>query len=540
MDWLKEDHLVYFLLDLLPKLDLREIEAVIQAKDARGSRPYNARMMVGLLLYGYCVGIVSSRKLEKATYENVAFRVLCADNHPDHSVISLFRKTHLKALGGLFHQILRLCSEAGLVKLGHVALDGTKLKASASRHKANSYAGLEKNEERLIAEIEDLLRQAEEADAVEDEKYGKDRTGDELPKELKLRSDRLRVIEEAKAALEAEAALTKALEKKSQAAASAKKANAAGADDAAAKARAERSDALANEAANEALERTAKIAEDAAQRAKELREKASSALEKAQATRAEKAAKKAEEAHANATSALCEVEPSQENGPDEDKDGDQNDDPGASEADLSMPPRRVKADANGDPVKNAQRNFTDPDSQLMKDGNGFSQAYNCQAAVDEAHQVIVAAGLSNQANDSQHLKPMLKAVIDNCGGVPETFTADAGYSSEENLALCADIKTDAYIPSRRKTAPSGDGEESKTGTSSKTPRADLMDAKLSTDEGQEKYGRRKYVGEAPFGNIKAARGFRQFLLRGIDQVREEWLLICAGHNLLKMFRAVGG
>lgn len=344
MDWLKEDHLVYFLLDLLPTLDLREIEAVIHAKDARGTRPYSPRMMVGLLLYGYCAGIASSRRLERATYENVAFRVLCADNHPDHSAISNFRKTHLKALGGLFLQILQLCSEAGLVKLGHVALDGTKLKANASKHKANSHAGLEKSEERLIDEIKDLLRQAEEADAADDGKYGKDRTGDELPDELKRRGDRLRVIQEAKAALEADAALTKALEKKNQAAASAEKARAAGQADVAAAARAERAEALANEAANEALDRAAEIANDAVKRAAELEEEATTAAEKTKATRAAAAAQKADEALAAAEALLCEVEADSD---DSDSDSD------AGGPDLSMPPRRVKANADGEPVPSA-------------------------------------------------------------------------------------------------------------------------------------------------------------------------------------------
>ena len=209
---------------------------------------------------------------------------------------------------------------------------------------------------------------------------------------------------------------------------------------------------------------------------------------------------------------------------------------------LALPERRVRADADGNPAESAQRSFTDPDSQLMKDGNGYSQAYNCQAAVDEAHQVIVAAGLTNQAADSQHLVPMLNAVIENCGAAPTTFTADAGYSSDDNIKHCEDVGTDAYIPSRRKTpkpGSKGEGEDaaasrSKGSTGSRTAE---MDAKIATEEGREKYRRRKYVGEAPFGNIKQARGFRQLLLRGIEQTRQEWNLICAGHNLLKLFRA---
>ena len=531
MEWLKEDHLVYFILDVLKTLDLSEINEVTRTKDGRGTRPYNPRMMVGLLLYGYCVGIVSSRKLEKATYESIPFRVLCAENHPDHSIISAFRKTHLKALGGLFHQILRLCREAGLVKLGHVALDGTKLKASASKHKANSYAGLERSEERLVAEIEELLKRAEEVDAAEDERHGVDCTGDELPEELRRREDRLRVIQQAKASLEADAALTKALEKKEQAANSAAKAEALDGSNEPANGRAERTAGLANEAAHEAIDRAASVAKSASERAVELKKRASTPAEKASATKAAAAAEKAQQTLAATESMLCEN--------DDDEDSDVDGGMSSSDADLSMPIRQVKPDVHGDPVANAQRSFTDPDSQLMKDGNGFSQSYNCQAAVDEAHQVIVAAGLSNQANDSRHLIPMLNSVIENCGGAPSTFTADAGYSSDENLEHCDEVGTDAYIPSRRKSATDDSSSPSEPPADSPPRRTDKMDAKLSTDEGQAIYRKRKYVGEAPFGNIKAARGFRQLLLRGIEQAQHEWSLICAGHNLLKLFKAKG-
>lgn len=532
MDWLKEDHLVYFLLDLLPTLDLSEIEVVIRAKDPRGERPYNPRMMVGLLLYGYCVGKVSSRKLEKATYEDVAFRVLCADNHPDHTVISTFRKRHLKALGGLFHQILRLCREAGLVKLGHVALDGTKLKASASKHKANSYKGLEQNEEKLAAEIEELLEQAEDIDAAEDDQFGVGRTGEELPKELRRREDRLRAIAKAKAALEANAAKTKALERAAQASKSQTKSEEADAEDVGATKRAEKAHALKDEAAEEAIERAREVAETAAGRAAELNKRALSPADKAEATMAAAAAEKAKQALA----ATIELFEGNDDDDDEDSDGGSR---APASPDLSMPERQTKADVDGFPVESAQYNFTDPDSQVMKDNGGFSQAYNCQAAVDEEHQVIVAAGLSNQANDSQHLPPMLNQVIENCGAVPEVFTADAGYSSEENLRHCDDAGVDAYIPSKRKLGASTGDAALAPASKGRHPRTAMMAAKLATEEGQAKYRRRKFVGEAPFGNIKQARGFRQLLLRGIDQVRDEWNLICTGHNLLKLFRANG-
>ena len=228
--------------------------------------------------------------------------MLCAGNHPDHSAISLFRKTHLAALGNLFHQILKLCQEAGLVKLGHVALDGTKIKANASKHKANSYSGLERNEDKLVAEIQDLLKKAAEEDAAEDERFGRDRTGDELPDELRRREDRLRVIEQAKAALEADAALTKALERKEQAAKSAAKARESEGDKSS-DARAEKAADLASEAAQEAIDQAKKIAVAAANRAQELKDRASDASSKSKATLAAKAQQKAEETLA-ATEAL--------------------------------------------------------------------------------------------------------------------------------------------------------------------------------------------------------------------------------------------
>jgi transposase len=204
-EWLPDTHLVHFLLDVVDPLDLSAIERAIAAKDARGTRPYNPRMMTALLLYGYCVGLASSRKLEQATYSDVAFRVLAGECHPDHAAIAAFRRTHLQALQRLFVEVLRLCQKAGLVTLGHVALDGTKLQANASKHKAMSYARMLKTEAQLEAEMAQLLATAERVDQEEDARYGKGRRGDELPAELARRDSRLRKIREAKAALEREA-----------------------------------------------------------------------------------------------------------------------------------------------------------------------------------------------------------------------------------------------------------------------------------------------------------------------------------------------
>ena len=204
-DWLPEKHLARFLVDVVETLDLGAVYASYDAKDGRGQAAYAPEMMVRLLLYGYCVGVFSSRKIETKTYEDVAFRYLSADEHPDHDTIADFRKRHLEALAGLFTQALLLCEKAGLVKLGHVAIDGTKLKANASKHKAQSYARMAETEQRLKQEIEALLKQAEQTDAAEDAQYGKGKRGDELPEELGRRESRLKKIQQAKAELEQEA-----------------------------------------------------------------------------------------------------------------------------------------------------------------------------------------------------------------------------------------------------------------------------------------------------------------------------------------------
>ncbi len=217
MDWLPEGHLVYFLLDVVGQLDMSPIESKIQAKDARGTRPYSPSMMVALIIYGYCVGLRSSRKIERATHEDIAFRVLAGGHHPDHTRISEFRRTHLDAFKGLFKQVLQLCRKAGLVKLGRVAIDGTKVQANASKHKAMSYQRMQKLEKRLEKEIDELLAQAEQADAEEDARFGPGQREDDLPEELQRRQTRLERLREAKAELEAEARRSRAVALRDQA-----------------------------------------------------------------------------------------------------------------------------------------------------------------------------------------------------------------------------------------------------------------------------------------------------------------------------------
>jgi transposase len=214
--WLPEGHLGLFILDVVGELDLSRIYAVYEGKDDRGRAGYHPAMMVGLLLYGYCTGKPSSRRIERATYEDVAFRVIAGDQHPDHDSIAAFRKEHLGAMAELFMQVLRLCQKAGLVKLGHIAIDGTKVKANASKHKAMSYERMGTTEKRLEQEVEALLEQAARIDAEEDAEHGKGKRGDELPEELSRRASRLHKIREAKAALEKEAK-EKAVEQAAQA-----------------------------------------------------------------------------------------------------------------------------------------------------------------------------------------------------------------------------------------------------------------------------------------------------------------------------------
>lgn len=210
MQWLPEGHLAYFVLDLVRELDVSAIDNAIQSKDGRGVRPYSPRMMTALLLYAYCVGVFSSRKVERATYEDVAFRVLAAGEHPHFTTVNAFRLEHRAALAGLFVQVLKLCARAGLDTVGHVSLDGSKVQANASKHKAMSYARMKEEEQRLAAEIEALLFRADQTDQRDDEQYGPGQRAEDLPEEFQRRDTRLRRIREAKAALEKEAAEARA------------------------------------------------------------------------------------------------------------------------------------------------------------------------------------------------------------------------------------------------------------------------------------------------------------------------------------------
>jgi transposase len=438
-EWLPEGHLAHFVSDLVESgsLDLSAVYASYE--EERGYPPYDPRLMVKLIVYGYAVGVVSSRKLERATYEDVAARLLCAGQHPDYRSIGRFRKRHLDALGDVFVESLRLCREASLVGLGSLALDGTKLRANASRHKAMSYERMVKKEVELETEIEVLRRnvrrlfaEAARVDAAEDELYGPDRRGDELPERLRDREQRLTVIREAKEALEREA------------------------------------------------------------------------REREQARR----------------------------------------DQMAREGRSPRPPR----DGN-DPFKpkpSAQRNFTDPESKIMKTSDGsFHQCFNGQVVVDAKAQVIVAAELSDEAPDARQLEPALDQLTGNLDAIgaelPQgaTMSADAGYFSEDNVRITEAHGLDPYIATGRfkhselkPPAPRG-----RIPTDA-TPKQ-RMARKVKTKKGRAVYSRRKAIVEPVFGQIDTVQNGRQLLIRGKHEARSQWRFTCAVHNLLKLHRAGG-
>ncbi len=428
-DWLPQNHVVYWVLDLIDQLDLSGIERCYRHRDARGEKAYHPAMMTALLLYGYATGITSSRRLERASWEDVPIRVLTGDQHPDHTRISEFRREHLKELAKLFVGVLQVCQKAGMVKMGHVALDGTKVKGNASKHKAMSYERMVKSEQELGAEVKALLERAEQADAEEDARYGRGVRGDELPKELQRREERLVRLRQAKAELEGEAA-------------------------------------------------------------------------------AEHAAKKREH-------------------PDDEP-------PAAAGSSAALPRHRTKTTRDGAPAPTAQRNFTDPESRIMKHQGGYLQGYNGQLAVDEHHQVIVAQALTNQAPDVEHLEPMLDLVEASTGMPPKRLSADAGYWSEDNAAVCEDRGINAFIATGRLTH--GEVLPPLRGRPPKNLDAKgRMRRKLRTKQGKAVYSRRKVIVEPCFGQIKG-RGFWRLLLRGIEKARGEWALIATGHNLMKYYR----
>jgi transposase len=405
-DWLPEGHLAYFVSDLVDQLNLSAITKVYEAED-RGYPPYHPVMMTKVLVYAYCVGVFSSRRIQRRLLEDIAFRMLAAGNEPDFRTIAEFRKTHLTALEGLFEQVLRLAYELGVPRVGRVAIDGSKIKANASKHKAMSYDRLGEKQRQLRQEVKDLLAQADATDAAEDAQDGADRRGDDLPTELQRRETRLKRIREAKRVLEARAT--------------------------------------------------------------------------------------------------------------------------AEAAAAGAPPDSATPDPK------AQYNFTDPESRIMKGPDGFVQAYNAQVAVDE-RQFIVGQAVTQQTNDKKQLLPMITTIAQQAGDTPTQVLADAGYCSDPNLTAIAATTIDAYISTRKqkhgeRPGPCPRGPLPKTATI-----IDRMSRKLHTQAGAAVYAARKGIVEPVIGQIKHARGFRQFLLRGFEKVQGEWSLVCTTHNILKLYR----
>ena len=448
-DWLPEGHLARFVAELVDEvLDLGPILA--DYEEARGYPPYDPRLMLRLLIYGYSTGVRSSRAIERKCVDDVGFRFLAADVAPDFRSIARFRRRHLAALADLFVQSLRLAQKLGMVKMGRVALDGTKLEANASRHKAMSYPRLVAKEEQVEAEIAALeaavaalLADAEAVDAAEDARFGVDGKDTDLPAELDRREKRLARLQAARAQIEAEAA-----------------------------------------------ERARARAED-----KERRR--------------------------------------------QDRDGD---DDGQKVTDAGQ-----AAAAVARPKPKAQANFTDPQSRIMRNSDGaYVQAYNAQAVVDDAQQIITAADVTDCASDAPSYTPMLDQSAANTGIHPAQALVDAGYCSDANLNAAAQRQTERGTETFMATGRLAHDEQVPPAPRGRIPASatpkQRMARKLRTKPGKAAYRRRKAIVEPVFGQIMTCQNGRNLLLRGKDAARAEWRLLAACHNLLKIFRhsAVSG
>lgn len=440
-DWLPEGHLARFIADVGDELDLSGIYAEYERHDARGLSAYHPLLLTRLLLYGYSLGITSSRAIEKATYDNIAFRYLAADQHPDHDTIAAFRQQHLETLAGLFVQALRLCQKAGLVKLGNVALDGTKMKANASTRRSVDYKQLKEREQYWLGVVEGLLKQAQQTDAEEDRRLGPGQSADPLPEGLASAKSRLERIRRAKAELEKEA--------------------------------------------KEQLEAAAQNYVPHKRGRPRKEEQETPSPRSPQQRRGDR--KRFRRAEQNAS------EPSR------------------------------------------QYNFVDPDSRVLRDSStkSFVQGYNAQAGVDSHAQVIVAAEVTQQPTDRRQLVPMVNSVRATTKNTPGVVTADAGYWDTESLQDPSLEGIQVLVsPDATPQGPAGP-------LPANAPRnleAARMREVLASPAGKALYTLRKATVEAVFGQIKEARGIRRFRLRGLPSVRCEWKLICATHNLLKLFR----
>ena len=463
-DWLPEGHIANFVVDVVTDLDLSAIESVIRGKDPRGERPYSPQMMVALLFYAYTCGTFSSRRIARACVENVAFRVVSGNHQPHFTVIAGFRRRYLRQLEALFLQVLQLCQAAGMAKGEHVHVDGTKVQANASKHKAMSYAGMKEREARLKKEIDELLKAAEKADATDDGRLGEGKDEDDgVAPEVKRRETRREWIRQQRLALEEEARRARAAE----------------------------------------------LREQAAEQRRKAEDEPVPAEEKRKLTRAKAADEKAEALERDTMSDRPAADP--------------------------LPRHAPATEPDGTPKPESQRNFTDPDSRIMLGKKGaYEQCYNGQVVVDESSHVILAQALSNQAPDTQYLPAMLDRTIDGLGRLPESFTGDAGYMSQDNIAAALHRGTKPYLAverERRSWPPPAPAEGAPPRGAD--PKA-WMAWMLRTKEGQTRMRKRKSTVELVFGCMKGAMGFRQFLLRGIDKVRGEWALVCIAYNIRKL------
>lgn len=419
-DWLPENHLAFFISEVVDEMDLSAFHGRYEEGDPRRNQAFHPAMMLKILIYAYATGTFSSRRIAQKIEEDVAFRVLAAGNFPQHRTICDFRQEHLRKFVELFKQVVLIAKSSGLIKLGRVAIDGTKIKANASRHKAMSYDRMKQEEKKLESEIAELLEQAERTDREEDQEYGREKRGDELPEELQRRESRLKKIREAKKRLE---------------------------------------------------ERQA----------------------------------------------------------DEDRGKGRHEGDGGRPNGKKGQPFKSEF---GQPREKAQDNFTDPESRIMKMGNGFEQSYNAQACVDEAHQIIVAVGVTNCAADSTQLIPMIEATEAVIDQIPAQVVADAGYRSDENFERLEARNIDGVIALGR------EGKPDTPPISLSRQATQRMKEKLASAAGEAAYRRRKVIVEPVFGWIKSVLGFRQFSLRGLPKANAEWHLVCLAMNLRRMSEGI--
>ena len=490
-DWLPKNHLIWFLVDFLDSIDLSAFEK--EMTSSKGRLAYHPKLILTLLLYGYCIGCTSSRKIEQKTYENIAFRIAAGNYHPDHDTICRFRKRNLKAFQSLFTDILKTACKMDLVSIGSVSLDGTKIKANASKHKAMSYDRMQTKEIELEEIVKELLKKAEQTDKEEDKLYGKGSNLHTLPDEIKYQEKRLETIKKARKALEEEALQEQALKKQEIEQKELQKKESTNTD--------QKTSSSSTSKTNSAID--------------SLKNKDNPREENKTKSKKSKGCNKRKKSR---NTRCSDVNPTK-----------------------SSP---------GIPSPKKQRNFTDPESRILMDSahKTFIQGYNAQIVVEEKHQFIVASDITQETNDKKQVKPMMEELLKQLDEKPQKLLADAGYFSENNISYLKEKGIDPYVaPGRLKKQTDVDSKKKnkKTNTTTKTKvneqtkkqtEQELMRTKLKTPEGDSIYRRRKGMVEPVFGWIKSCRNISQFRLRGLKSVKGEWQLITLTHNLDRIYR----